>query len=338
MTCHCRLVTLKSFINGLAQVHKVDVFPASSQLFSLPKQSLSQSQSQTRGFRDSRHASRQQNGDSPAPGISQSGQKTKMRWRDLPPGDLKAKVQKRDNFERKLAVKADKKDLKVDKKMLRVDKKDPELPEGQQKRTVSRNPTGTPRTWTKSKAAGATTATATGPKTFKKPFRKPESAATDSESNPKKQEDWSVQKARLKEKFPEGWKPRKRLSPDALAGLRALNAQFPEVYTTEALATKFEMSAEAVRRILRSKWQPNEEEETDRHDRWHRRGMQIWETKAALGVKPPRKWRAEGIARDPSYHDRRRVRIQRDQAWEEEEIRKYREYREGLQKAATKII
>ncbi|PHH85254.1 hypothetical protein CDD83_697 [Cordyceps sp. RAO-2017] len=140
-------------------------------------------------------------------------------------------------------------------------------------------------------------------------------------------EAWRVHKDRIKEKFPEGWKPRKRLSPDALAGIRALNAQFPDVYTTSALATKFKMDPEAIRRVLKSSWQPTAEQEQERQERWHRRGMQVWERKAELGIKPPRKWRKEGIARDPSYHERRKWASQREKEWEEEEIRKYREER-----------
>lgn len=327
MICQCRLATLRTFLNGLAQVHKIEAFPASSQLFTLPKRSAAhaqaqaqnlRNQTQTRGLHGSTHLAAQQNGDSG----SQPRQKVKMRWRDLPVEELKAKMQKRDGLERKIAARAKKE----------------EVPEGaQQKKAAPRKFIGTAKTSTTSKANAATTGPKASSKKNNNPSRQSEHDAADPESRPKK-EDWAVQKARLKEKFPEGWKPRKRLSPDALAGLRALNAQFPDVYTTEALAAKFEMSAEAVRRILRSKWQPDEGEEKERHDRWHRRGMQIWETKAALGVKPPRKWRAEGITRDPSYHQRRRARIQRDQEWEEEEIRKYREYREGLQKAAKQII
>lgn len=167
----------------------------------------------------------------------------------------------------------------------------------------------------------------------------PEEPVSASQPEKKKEvEDWRIQKEMLKAKFPDGWKPIKRLSPDALAGIRALNAQFPDIYTTSNLAAKFEVSPENIRRILKSHWQPSAEEEQSRQERWHRRGMQIWEKKAALGVKPPRKWRAEGITRDPRYHDRRRARIQRDKLWEEEETNKYRAYREGLQKAAGKVV
>ncbi|CAM1509939.1 Fc.00g002740.m01.CDS01 [Cosmosporella sp. VM-42] len=143
-------------------------------------------------------------------------------------------------------------------------------------------------------------------------WRKPSSDAP--EEKPKTPH-WAAQKEALKEKFPEGWAPRKRLSPDALAGIRALNAQFPDIYTTDALAKKFEVSPENIRRILKSKWQPSVDEEQSRQERWFRRGMSVWERKAALGVKPPRKWRQEGIARDPTYH-----------AWRQEATRKNKEF------------
>ncbi|KAJ9158373.1 hypothetical protein NKR19_g3397 [Coniochaeta hoffmannii] len=123
-----------------------------------------------------------------------------------------------------------------------------------------------------------------------------------------KAEPWQVQKAALKEKFPEGWSPRKRLSPDALAGIRALHQQFPEEYTTEVLANKFEVSPEAIRRILKSKWEPAPDEEVERQERWFNRGKRIWSAWAEEGKKPPTKWRKEGITRDPSYHEQRRAR------------------------------
>ncbi|KAI1322981.1 hypothetical protein F5Y16DRAFT_385066 [Xylariaceae sp. FL0255] len=120
-----------------------------------------------------------------------------------------------------------------------------------------------------------------------------------------RKEDWQIQKKALKEKFPDGWQPRKRLSPDALDGIRTLHKQYPEQYTTEVLAKHFEISAEAVRRILRSKWVPSAEEETDRSERWFRRGKSIWSNMAELGKKPPRKWREEGIVRDPKWNVKR---------------------------------
>jgi len=128
---------------------------------------------------------------------------------------------------------------------------------------------------------------------------------TEGELRAAKKEDWQIQREALKGKFPEGWRPRKRLSPDALDGIRALHTQFPEQYTTEVLARNFEVSPEAIRRILKSKWTPSPEEETKRQERWFKRGMDIWTQMAELGQKPPRKWRQEGIVRKPHWNAKR---------------------------------
>ncbi|KAI0137266.1 hypothetical protein BJ170DRAFT_605124 [Xylariales sp. AK1849] len=117
-----------------------------------------------------------------------------------------------------------------------------------------------------------------------------------------KKENWQIQKAALREKFPEGWKPRKRLSPDALEGIRALHKQYPMEYTTEVLSQKFAVSPEVIRRILRAKWQPSAEEEEKRQERWFNRGKSIWAQMAELGTKPPKKWREEGVVRDPRWN------------------------------------
>ncbi|KAK7748026.1 Required for respiratory growth protein 9 mitochondrial [Cytospora paraplurivora] len=120
---------------------------------------------------------------------------------------------------------------------------------------------------------------------------------------------WAIQKEALKAKFPEGWQPRKKLSPDALAGIRALHQQYPEIYTTAALSEKFEISVEAIRRILRTNWEPAPQEEEDRQKRWFNRGLKIWERYAELGREPPRRWREAGVQRK-SWNGRR---------WEEDE-------------------
>ncbi|PFH62304.1 hypothetical protein XA68_14164 [Ophiocordyceps unilateralis] len=151
----------------------------------------------------------------------------------------------------------------------------------------------------------------------------------------REKEPWMIQKEALKAKFPEGWKPRKRLSPDALIGIRALHAQFPDIYTTEALAGKFKVSAEAIRRILKSNFRPDATQEAERRERWERRGLQVWERKAALGIKPPRKWREAGIMRDPSHRERVMRASQREKQLEEEEIRTYQE--QYLQRRAREL-
>ncbi len=121
-------------------------------------------------------------------------------------------------------------------------------------------------------------------------------------------EPWQTQKTALKEKFREGWNPRKKLSPDALAGIRAIHAQFPEQYTTSVLAEKFEVSPEAIRRILKSSWTPKEEEVLDRQRRWFLRGQKVWSRYAELGLKPPSRWRKLGIRKEGSLAAGRRER------------------------------
>ena len=111
----------------------------------------------------------------------------------------------------------------------------------------------------------------------------------------RKREPWQIQKDALSQKFgSQGWAPRKRLSPDALEGIRALHSQDPEKYTTPALASQFEISPEGVRRILKSKWRPSEEEEEARRQRWDKRGEKIWGQMVEIGIKPPKRWRKMG--------------------------------------------
>lgn len=113
----------------------------------------------------------------------------------------------------------------------------------------------------------------------------------------KAREPWQVQKSALSNKFgTASWQPRKRLSPDALEGIRGLHAEDPDTFDTATLAARFEVSPEAIRRILKSKWRPNDDEEDERRARWERRGQQIWSSMAELGIKPPKKWRQSSRA------------------------------------------
>ncbi|KAK5729578.1 Required for respiratory growth protein 9 mitochondrial [Elasticomyces elasticus] len=107
---------------------------------------------------------------------------------------------------------------------------------------------------------------------------------------------WELQKDALVHKFGEsGWQPRKRLSPDTLDGIRALHASDPASYSTEMLSEHFKIAPEAIRRILKSKWRPNEGETEDRRTRWERRGVKKWQEMAGIGMRPPVKWRAMGV-------------------------------------------
>jgi len=73
-------------------------------------------------------------------------------------------------------------------------------------------------------------------------------------------ESWREHRAALREKFPDGWAPPRKLSRDAMDGLRTLHAHDPTTFSTPVLADKFRISPEAVRRILRSRWQPTREQ------------------------------------------------------------------------------
>ncbi|KAM0806329.1 hypothetical protein BDR22DRAFT_22830 [Usnea florida] len=126
--------------------------------------------------------------------------------------------------------------------------------------------------------------------------------SADLRTNPQKhkgrQEQWQIQKRALSKKFgTTGWSPRKRLSPDTLEGIQALHAQYPHRFTTPILAEQFKVSPEAIRRILKSKWQPKDEEKERRRQRWEKRGESIWSQMVEVGIKPPKKWREMGVGK-----------------------------------------
>jgi hypothetical protein len=118
----------------------------------------------------------------------------------------------------------------------------------------------------------------------------------------KKKEPWQIHKDALKRKFKEGWNPPKKLSPDAIEGIRHLHATAPDKFTTPVLAEEFKVSPEAIRRILKSKWRPSEEEMEDRRKRWGRRHDRIWSQMAELGLRPKRK-SAEEVSDVRILHD-----------------------------------
>lgn len=107
--------------------------------------------------------------------------------------------------------------------------------------------------------------------------------------------EWKTQRDALRAKFPEGWESPKRLSPEALEGIRAMHAQYPDHFSTPILAQYFKVSPEAIRRILKSKWRPNADEDEERRKRWERRGEAVWTKWAAEGKHAPVKWRSKGI-------------------------------------------
>lgn len=130
----------------------------------------------------------------------------------------------------------------------------------------------------------------------------------------KKRDPWMTQKTALKDKFPDGWSPRKKLSPDAMEGIRGLHQQDPNKYTTSVLAEQFKTSPEAIRRILKSKWMTKQapEKMDERRERWARRHDRIWDRQAELGLRPQRRKDAGVEDPDKFEQDMERKRILRE--------------------------
>ncbi|KNZ59522.1 uncharacterized protein VP01_1711g5 [Puccinia sorghi] len=68
---------------------------------------------------------------------------------------------------------------------------------------------------------------------------------------------WQIHKEALRRNFPSGWNPPKKISRPAMALLRTLHRTDPHQFSLPVLADKFKISPEAVRRILKSKWEPD---------------------------------------------------------------------------------
>lgn len=317
MSCSCRIAAWRTFARGLAQIHRPEASSA-AQFLQWPAHGRVTAFGQNRGFYASKF--HRQDGETTAVAMERhadlesQSQGTGTVVEDTHAASTKALGEtplREDAETEKQPVETTrvKKDRHRNRRGIAPDNAESSIGEMDD----SHDPTSTARR--ERKAVPTLTDSPTADSTDPSPT-----------SKRRNQEPWQLQKAALKEKFPDGWQPRKRLSPDALAGIRALNAQFPETYTTEALADKFHVSSEAIRRIIKSHWRPSSQEEEDRQQRWFRRGKQVWEQKAALGIKPPQRWRAEGIARDPGYHEWSKKVSQREREWEEEENRKYRTY------------
>jgi len=76
--------------------------------------------------------------------------------------------------------------------------------------------------------------------------------------------DWKKHKLALKEKFPGGWAPPKRISREAMDLLRTLHKVDPIVNSVPVLAQRFKISPEAVRRVLKSRFELSREEREKR--------------------------------------------------------------------------
>lgn len=85
---------------------------------------------------------------------------------------------------------------------------------------------------------------------------------------------WKKQMFALKEKFPTGWNPLKKLSREQMDHMREIKRAQPSINLNE-LASMFKISPEAARRIIKSKWRPDAAKAQKLEQRWKRRGQQL---------------------------------------------------------------
>lgn len=85
---------------------------------------------------------------------------------------------------------------------------------------------------------------------------------------------WKKQMFALKEKFPMGWNPLKKLSREQMDHMRDIKRAQPQINLNE-LASMFSISPEAARRIIKSKWRPDAAKSQKIEQRWKRRGQQL---------------------------------------------------------------
>lgn len=90
-------------------------------------------------------------------------------------------------------------------------------------------------------------------------------AAATAAARLKRAPEWKKHQVALREQFPTGWAPPKRLSREAMDLVRTMHAANPDLYSTAALAAQFKVSPEAIRRILKSRFELSKQE-SDRRE------------------------------------------------------------------------
>lgn len=88
--------------------------------------------------------------------------------------------------------------------------------------------------------------------------------------------------------------------------IRSLHALDPQRYTTEALSEQYKISPEAVRRILRSRWAPNERRREEIEEKQEREKME--KIRAFREMREKRKAFREKLAKRNAGLKRQRVR------------------------------
>ena len=71
--------------------------------------------------------------------------------------------------------------------------------------------------------------------------------------------EYKAHRETMRKEFPQGWAPPRKISREAMDAVRQLHRLDPEKFNTPMIADRFKISPEAVRRILKSKWEPSAE-------------------------------------------------------------------------------
>lgn len=78
---------------------------------------------------------------------------------------------------------------------------------------------------------------------------------------------WKKHNNTIKNKYPDGWKPKNKLSRAAMIGIKELHQYDSLQFTVANLSEKFKRSPESIRRILKSKWIPNQQRAAQQNER-----------------------------------------------------------------------
>lgn len=102
----------------------------------------------------------------------------------------------------------------------------------------------------------------------------------------KKMPEWEKREETLRKRYG-AWNPTRKLSRQQITDIRELKQQWPQM-KTKHLADHFSINPESIRRILKSKWTPSEEELESLNQRAERRKLQSQERRlqAAASAKP----------------------------------------------------
>lgn len=100
--------------------------------------------------------------------------------------------------------------------------------------------------------------------------------ATEAE-NTKKLPEWTKREESLRKRYG-AWNPTRKLSRQQISDIRELKGQWPQMKTKQ-LADHFHINPESIRRILKSRWEPSEDELASINERTERRKLQSQELK-----------------------------------------------------------